>query len=89
MVSVDLPQRKGMIQNLEANISLPVSTELHCLFFFFCFFLGGGGGVRGRGVMDLGHAIKEVTTYPHPLFLLLYHFTPLQGVLTPFAKYFM
>ena len=46
--------------------------------------VGGGGGVPSP---DWGHVMKEVTTFAHPLLLLLYQFIPLQGVLTPFTNY--
>ena len=50
--------------------------------------VGVGVGV-GVPSSDLGYVMKEVTTSPHPLLLLLYHFTPRQGVLTPFPNYSM
>ena len=51
--------------------------------------LVGVGVGGGDSLLRFGHVMKEVTTSPHPLLLLLYHFTPLQGVLTPFPNYFM
>ena len=72
-------------------------TESRCQYqpasFSSAFILSGTACLVGVGVgvpsSDLGHVMKEVTTSPHPLLLLLYHFTPLQGVLTPFPNYFM
>ena len=49
--------------------------------------MGVGDGVWGVPSSDWGHVMKEVTSSPHPLLLLLYHITPLQGVLTPFTNY--
>ena len=65
-------------------------TESRCQYQPASFSSAWGWGL-GVGVpsSDLGHVMKEVTTSPHPLLLLLYHFTTLQGVLTPFPNYFM
>ena len=83
--------------SLNFNLKVGYHTESRCQYqpasFSSAFKLSGTACLVGVGVgvpsSDLGHVMKEITTSPHPLLLLLHHFTPLQGVLTPFPNYFM